>query len=189
MRTRTLARQGLLVPALGLALAVTVTACSSSSSSSSSSSAATSATTSSSAAATPTAASPAASSSSASGGSAATIAAIKKNWVTFFNGKTPAATKINLVQDGQEFASVIKAGASSASSQTASASVQSVTLTSATQAAVTYTILVSGTPMLQGQKGVAVYENGTWKVGLSSFCALMALQSGGKAPTGCSSAS
>ena len=60
-----------------------------------------------------------------------------------------------------------------------------MTLTSATQATVVYTVLVSGTPMLQGQKGTAVLENGTWKVGLTSFCALAALESGGKAVPGC----
>ena len=58
-----------------------------------------------------------------------------------------------------------------------------MTLTSATQATVDF--LVSGTPMLQGQKGTAVLENGTWKVGVSSFCALAALQNNGKAPAGC----
>jgi hypothetical protein len=108
--------------------------------------------------------------------------------VTFFNGKTPAATKIGLVQDGQKFASVLKSMASSAQSQTASVSVQKVTLTSATQATVDYTILVSGTPMLANQKGTAVLESGIWKVGLTSFCALLALQSGGKPVAGCPTA-
>jgi hypothetical protein len=105
--------------------------------------------------------------------------------VTFFNGKTPAVTRIALVQDGQQFATVFKAQASSASAQTAGASVQKVTLTSATQAAVVYTILVSGTPMLAAQKGTAVLENGTWKVSLTSFCGLLALQNGGKPVAGC----
>jgi hypothetical protein len=92
-------------------------------------------------------------------------------------------------QDGQKFASVIKSMTGAALAQTASASVQSVTVTSPTQATVRYSILVSGVPVLQGQKGTAVYENGTWKVGLGSFCALLTLQNDGKAPAGCSSAS
>ena len=178
-----------IAPVAGLALAAAITACSSSSSSSSSTTptaAATSAATS--AASSPVASSTPAGSSSGTG-SAATIATIKKNWETFFNGKTPAATKENLVQDGQKFASVIKSMAGSALAQTASASVQSVTVTSPTQAKVKYSILVSGTPVLQGQTGTAVYENGTWKVGLGSFCALLTLQNNGKAPAGCSSAS
>jgi len=189
LRFHPAARRIFIAPVAGLALAAAITACSSSSSSSSSTTptaAATSAATS--AAASPVASSTPAGNSSGTG-SAATIATIKKNWETFFNGKTPAATKENLVQDGQKFASVIKSQAGSALAQTASASVQSVTVTSPTQAKVKYSILVSGTPVLQGQTGTAVYENGTWKVGLGSFCALLTLQNNGKAPAGCSSAS
>lgn len=190
MRTHHTARRGLLVTALGLALAAAVTACSSSSSSSSApASPSASATTSS---ATPTtapttaAASPsAAAATPAATGTAAAVTAITKNWVTFFNGKTPAATRQSLVQDGSQFATVLKAQASSAQSEAAGASVQKVTLTSATQAAVGYTILISGSPVLAGQKGTAVLESGTWKVSLTSFCGLLALQNGGKAVAGC----
>ncbi len=104
-------------------------------------------------------------------------------------GLAPAGTKITLVQDGGKFASVIRSQAGSSLAQTASASVQSVTVTSPAQATVKYSILVSGAPVLQGQTGTAVYENGIWKVGTGSFCALLALPNGGKAPAGCSSAS
>jgi hypothetical protein len=96
-----------------------------------------------------------------------------------------AATRETLVQDGSQFATVLKAQASSAQSEAAGASVQKVTLTSATQAAVGYTILISGSPVLAGQKGTAVLESGTWKVSLTSFCGLLALQNGGKAVAGC----
>ena len=185
LRFHPAARRIFIAPVAGLALAAAITACSSSSSSSSSTTPTAAAT---SAASGPVASSTPAGNSSGTG-SAATIATIKKNWETFFNGKTPAATKENLVQDGQKFASVIKSQAGSALAQTASASVQSVTVTSPTQAKVKYSILVSGTPVLQGQTGTAVYENGTWKVGLGSFCALLTLQNNGKAPAGCSSAS
>ena len=189
LRFHPAARRIFIAPVAGLALAAAITACSSSSSSSSSTTptaAATSAATS--AASSPVASSTPAGSSSGTG-SAATIATIKKNWETFFNGKTPAATKENLVQDGQKFASVINSQAGSALAQTASASVKSVTVTSPTQATVKYSILVSGTPVLEGQTGTAVYENGIWKVGTGSFCALLTLQNGGKAPASCSSAS
>lgn len=114
---------------------------------------------------------------------------IKKNWVTFFNGKAPAASKIALVQNGQKFATEIKASAKSSASRTAGASVQSVKLTSPTQATVVYSILISGSPVLTKQQGIAVYQDKTWKVGQSSFCALLALEGGGKAPAACSSAS
>ena len=70
----------------------------------------------------------------------------------------------------------------------ASATVTKVTVTSPAQATVTYTVLLGTTPALTNQSGVAVYQNGTWKVGDASFCGLLALENGGKAPSVCSSA-
>jgi hypothetical protein len=52
------------------------------------------------------------------------------------------------------------------------------------QAMVTYNVLLSGTTALSNQTGVAAYQNGTWKVGDVSFCGLLTLESGGKAPSG-----
>jgi hypothetical protein len=56
-----------------------------------------------------------------------------------------------------------------------------------TQAVVKYTILFGGQPALSNQTGVAVHENGVWKVADSSFCALLTLEDNGKAPPVCSS--
>jgi hypothetical protein len=53
-------------------------------------------------------------------------------------------------------------------------------MTSPTQATVVYDIVVSGSPVLSGQKGTAVLEGSTWKVGVSSFCGLVTLEQGGK---------
>jgi len=65
-----------------------------------------------------------------------------------------------------------------------------VTVSSSTQAIVTYDILLSGTPVLSNQKGIAVNQGGTWKVGDTSFCGLLALQTGGSAnlPAACKTA-
>ena len=52
----------------------------------------------------------------------------------------------------------------------------------------TYNVLPGITPALTNRSGVAVYQNGTWKVGDASFCGLRALENGGKAPSVCSSA-
>ncbi len=43
-----------------------------------------------------------------------------------------------------------------------------------------YDILVGGTPALKNQTGTAVYQNGTWKVGVASFCGLLTLENAGK---------
>lgn len=116
---------------------------------------------------------------------------IKANWMAFFNPKTPVAKRIGLLQDGQQFASVIKSQASSGLASQVSAKVTKVTLVSATQAKVTYSILEGGKTVLPNQTGVAVFLDGTWKVGVASFCGLLALENGGKTsklPAACKAA-
>ena len=113
------------------------------------------------------------------------VAAIKANWESFFNGKTSAATKISLVENGQKFASVINNQEGSPQSQSATSMVTGVTITSPTKATVKYNIGMSGAS-LDGQTGTAVYENGVWKVADVSFCQLLTLQNLGKTPPVCS---
>jgi hypothetical protein len=166
----------LLVSAIGGGLA----ACSSGSSTSSSSSAPASAPS-----------SPAAAAPSASGSSSSSEQAITTNWEAFFNPQTPVAKRVSLLQDGQALSSVIKAQAGSGLASEATAKVTKVTVTSPTQAKVTYTILLSGSPVLKNQGGVAVYQDGTWKVGLASFCGLLAVENSGDTsslPAACKSA-
>jgi hypothetical protein len=129
--------------------------------------------------------SPAAPSSAPAGGGEPTsgsgaIAAIEKNWATFFNAKTSTSRRLALLQDGDKLAAVIKAQSTNPLAATASAKVSHVTLTGTSQASVTYSILVGGQAVLKGQQGVAVYQDGVWKVGLSSFCALLKLENAGK---------
>jgi hypothetical protein len=115
------------------------------------------------------------------------VAQIKANWEAFFNGKTPAAKKISLLQNGQKFASVITAQAGSGLASSAGAKVKAVVLNSSTKATVAYDILLNGSTALANQTGTAVYEGGTWKVGDVSFCQLLKLENGGTAPSVCSS--
>lgn len=135
-------------------------------------------------------ASSAATSASAPAGSAA-AQEIAANWTAFFNAKTPVAKRISLVQNGQVFASVIKGQAGSGLASQATAKVTKVTITSPSQATVTYSILVGGQPALTNKTGIAVLQAGTWKVGLASFCGLLALENGGKTsglPSACGAA-
>jgi hypothetical protein len=186
MPLRSTGRRIFLAPALGLALAAAITACSSSSSSSSSSSAATSAPATTASAATGT---PAAGSSS--GGSAAAIAAIKTNWAAFFNSSTPNSKRVQLLQNGSQFATAIKAFASSPLAAAVSSKVDSVTMTSSSQANVKYDLTAAGQSVASGQTGTAVLQNGVWKVGDGVFCSL--LKQGAailniKVPAACNSA-
>jgi hypothetical protein len=110
---------------------------------------------------------------------AAAKAAIKEDWTTFFNAKTPTARRAQLIEHGQELAQVLQAQASSSLASSASAQVDSVTLTSPTQATVKYTVLIAGSPVLRNQTGVAVYHNGVWQVGDASYCALLKMENSG----------
>jgi hypothetical protein len=168
MRLRLQPTRVFLIFAAGAVMAVT--ACSSSSSSSSSS------------------AKPSASASPTAASTSDAVAQIKANWEAFFNPKTPVATRVSLLQNGQDFESIIKAQAGSPLAASATSSVSSVTVESPAQAKVVYSILVGGSPALKNQPGVAVYQSGIWKVGDQSFCALLTLENSGKAPAACPSA-
>jgi hypothetical protein len=162
MRFHHMARRIFLAPAFGLALAVAITACSSSSSPSSTP-----------ASSTPAAPAASAASSPAGSGSASAEAAIKTNWEAFFSSSTPNSKRVELLQNGQTFASTVNAFASSPLASAVSAKVISVELTSPTQATVKYDLTAAGQSVASGATGVAVLENGTWKVGDASFCGLL----------------
>jgi hypothetical protein len=164
---------------MGLVLATT--ACSSSSSPAASPSS--SAMTPPPAAATTPASAPAAPSSPAA--SAGPTQLITVNWEAFFSGKTDATQKIALLQNGQTFASVIKAQAGSSLAQSATAAVTAVVVESASTATVSYNVDLNGSPALSNQTGTAVYQDGVWKVGDVSFCAILTLENAGKAPSVC----
>jgi hypothetical protein len=130
----------------------------------------------------------AAATASSGGTSSATTAQIKADWQEFFRAKTPVATRISLLQNGSAFASILESQASSPLAASAASTVSAVTVESPAQAKVTYSIMLHGTPALKNEPGVAVHQNGTWKVGDQSFCALLILESSGKAPAACASA-
>jgi hypothetical protein len=109
-----------------------------------------------------------------SGGSA--VATITANWTAFFSASTPVARRVALLQNGQLFQSLIAAQAKSSLASSASAKVTKVSNVTATQATVDYEILLAGSPALANQKGVAVKQGGTWKVGDASFCGLLGLE-------------
>jgi hypothetical protein len=165
MRFPLAARRIILAPALCLALALAVAACSSSSSSSSSSGP----------------------SSSSATGNAAAVAQITANWEKFFSASTPTSQRVALLQNGPAFAVAITGLSHLVSGL--GATVTSVTVTSPTSATVKYNLTASGSSLLSGQTGTAVYENGTWKVADASLCGLIKLVPGGSTPTACSSAS
>jgi len=184
MRFPLAARRVILAPALAVTLAAAVAACSSSSSSSAASSSAPASS------ASTTAAAPASSPASAAAtGSSAAAAEITANWEKFFNASTPTAERVKLLQNGAAFAAAITAFSQLPLAGGIGAKVTAVSVTSATTATVTYGLVAGSTTLLGGQKGTAVYQDGTWKVGDASLCGLFKLIPGGSVPAACSSAS
>lgn len=165
MRFHHMARRILLAPALGLVLAAGVAACSSSPSTTSTPPAT-------SAPASPTSNSPTASGTQGAGASSA-VAAITTNWEKFFSSSTPNSERVQLLQNGSAFAATVSKFSSSPLASAVSAKVDSVTQTSATQANVKYDLTAAGTSVEKGATGVAVLEDGVWKVGDASFCGLL----------------
>jgi hypothetical protein len=185
MRFNLLARR-IMAPALGLALAATVAACSSSSSTPAASSGSGSPAASAVASGSPVPAgsAPAAASSPANAGAAAAITA---NWEKFFSSSTPASQKAALLQNGSTFASAISDFTQLPLASGIGAKVTKVAVSSSTMATVTYNITSGGTSLLSGQTGTSVYQDGTWKVGDASLCALFKLIPGGSVPAACKS--
>jgi len=163
-----------------VALAATAAACGSSSPSGSSSTPPTTATSASSAPAT----SPAATSTGSA--PAGATAAITTNWETFFNIKTSSAKRVTLLQDGSQFASIIKAQQDSPLAAGLTAKVKSISDVTSSQATVKYDLVVGGSKV--PMTGDAVYEDGTWKVGAATFCGLLTLEGLKKMPAACTSA-
>jgi len=187
MNTRS--RVGSLLMAAAAVSCLALAACSSSSTSTSSATA-TSAPAPASAAATTPAAS---SSSSSSAGSSSAVPAsltgtaktIATNWVTFFNAKTPTATRLSLLENGSTFSSALAAQENTPEASGTSAEVTAVSVASST-ASVTWTLLLNGTVALSNQKGQAVLQDGVWKVSDASYCGLLSLSPTG-VPAACKS--
>lgn len=109
-------------------------------------------------------------------------AQIKSAYQKFFSGKASVSDRAAVLQDGAKFKSVIRAFASNPLAKNVNVTVSSVKLQGADKAKVVYTVKL-GTAGLPKQTGTAVRQNGTWKVGYTSLCKLVALQ--GPAPPAC----
>lgn len=109
---------------------------------------------------------------------------IRENWAKFFDPKTSADDRVELVENGDQMRPVLEAFAKDPNAAKTSARVKAVSFTSATQADVTYDVLVGARPALPDSKGTAVLQDDTWKVSRNTLCALVKL-SGNAAVPGC----
>ena len=119
-----------------------------------------------------------------SGGGSSAAAQIKQNWETFFDGSTSTDKRVALLENGSTFASLLKTIDGFSLAKQLKATVSNVVLNGADSATVTYTLDLSGQPVLKNTKGTAVRVGNVWKVGTASFCALVKLE--GASPKACS---
>ncbi|MFI6643420.1 hypothetical protein [Streptomyces sp. NPDC050504] len=111
-------------------------------------------------------------------------ARIRENWATFFDAKATTAQKADVLENGDELGLLLKAFGGDPNAGQSSARVTGVAFTSATEAAVTYDLMVGKATALPGSKGVSVLQDGTWKVSVKTLCALVEM-SGNAAAPGC----
>ncbi|WP_329287138.1 hypothetical protein [Streptomyces sp. NBC_00691] len=114
---------------------------------------------------------------------AAARAEITRNWTAFFDPGTPTAERVRLLENGERMQAVLGAFGGDKNAAMTSAKVTGVEFTSATEADVTYDLLVGGAPALPGAQGTSVLQDDTWKVTVKTLCGLVQL-SGASVP-GC----
>ncbi|MFE5910196.1 hypothetical protein ACFQ6B_14095 [Streptomyces wedmorensis] len=102
-------------------------------------------------------------------------AEVTRNWTAFFDPKTPTAEKVRLLENGEQMQPVLAAFAGNENAAMTAAKVTGVEFTSATDANVTYDLLVGGSPALPGAQGTSILQDGTWKVSMKSLCGLVEL--------------
>lgn len=115
---------------------------------------------------------------------AAAKAEIEKNWTAFFDAKATTEQRVALLEHGDLLEFVIDTFADNPNVSKASVKVKDVAFTSPTEAKVTYDLLISGASTLPDSKGIAVLDDGIWKVSLKSLCGLIEL-TGDEAPPPC----
>lgn len=112
-------------------------------------------------------------------------ATIKDVYNRFLDLSIPVDQKLDLIQDGADFKVAMEAEAKNPAAKNIGLQVSDVKLSSANLATVTYTILVSGSPLLADQHGYAIKENGKWKIAGVTFCGLLAAQGPSSVPPAC----
>jgi hypothetical protein len=109
---------------------------------------------------------------------------VTKAYTDFFSGSTKTLAQTEaLVQNGTALAASLAAQAKNPTAKSLSATVTSVALKSANVANVIFTLSSDGSPLLANNPGLAVKQNGVWKIAAQTYCGLVAAE--GQAPAQC----
>jgi hypothetical protein len=106
---------------------------------------------------------------------------IRQNWEKFFDPATSTQDKQAVLENGDRMGPVLRAFSGDQRGGQVAAKVGKVEFTGPTGATVTYSLTLNGATALPGATGTAVEQDGTWKVSVSTLCALVRLS--GNAPT------
>jgi hypothetical protein len=94
----------------------------------------------------------------------------------FFDGTAPVRTKVDLLERGPEFVPVMRQQAAGPLAKSSGVKVTRVVRSTENSAAVTFTVLLDGKPVLADRSGGALLDDGRWKISASTYCALLSLQ-------------
>ncbi|MEW2397584.1 hypothetical protein [Streptomyces sp. NPDC046862] len=109
---------------------------------------------------------------------------IRENWATFFDPGTSKQDRQAVLENGSLLGPLLDAFSGDQRGQDVEAKVTKVEFTSATEADVTYSLLLKGVTVLPDSKGTSVEQDGTWKVSVKTLCGLVGLSGNASAP-GC----
>ncbi|WP_340381759.1 hypothetical protein U5640_35165 [Streptomyces sp. SS7] len=112
---------------------------------------------------------------SAPADAAAAAQQVRQNWRKFFDPATSTADKQALLENGRMMGPMLRAFDRDRRGGQVAAEVHQVEFTSPTAATVTYSLTLDGATALPDATGKAVYEDGTWKVSVTTLCALVGL--------------
>lgn len=117
----------------------------------------------------------------------AAMAQITTTWETFFSSSTSVADATALLENGDQLGPALQKAQKEdkATGGNRSAKVKKITFTSPTNANVNYRLHVGTTKL--NSAGVAVLQDGKWKVSQVTFCTLVVLGNNEKPVQGCPS--
>lgn len=109
---------------------------------------------------------------------------ITANWEKFFRAASTVAAREALLENGSQYVDALTQRSKDPLQARASARVTAVEVTGPDRATVTYDVSLDGNVALPGAQGIAVFQDGVWKVSAQSFCSLVSLGATGPIP-GC----
>ncbi|MFI6587689.1 hypothetical protein [Embleya sp. NPDC050493] len=109
---------------------------------------------------------------------------VADNWDKLFDNATPLADRKAVLENSAQVGTLVETLANDPLAKQVTSKTTAVKI-SGEKAAVSFDILLAGTPALPGQTGQAVKQDGTWKVSLSTVCTLVSALKPGTVVEGC----